>query len=195
MKRIFLTVVLIAVCNYSYAQSQIITTGNNVVNTTNPLGADVVVGSNANGGTRHDGSMMWWSNASASRISNTADIFYLSVWNTTTPNIALSAIYGGTSYFQGNLGVGTTSPQSNLHIIGTGASVDGDNQYTGGGLIVQGNTGARSTTTGAQLEFVIPANTDGSNTWGQARIITVAGNSNSTDATGKMNRDAMVLWK
>lgn len=36
------------------------------------------------------------------------------------------------------------------------------------------------------MEFVIPANTDGTNAWGQARIITVAGNAGNGNATGKM---------
>jgi hypothetical protein len=108
MKKIFLSVLLIAASYCSYAQSQIITTGNNVVDPANPIAADVVIGSNSTGGTRHDASMMWWSNGSASRISNTADVFYLSVWSTATPNIALAATVGGTSYFQGNLSIGTT---------------------------------------------------------------------------------------
>jgi len=86
----------------------------------------------------------------------------------------------------GYVGIGTTSPQTNLHIVGSGASIDAQASYTGGGLIIQGNTGSRSSTTGAQLEFVTPANADGTNLWGQGRIITVAGNSNSGDATGEM---------
>jgi hypothetical protein len=53
-------------------------------------------------------------------------------------------------------------------------------------LIIQANTGGRSLTNGAQLEFVIPGNTDGTNLWGQARIITVAGNTNSSNASGQM---------
>jgi hypothetical protein len=118
MKKLLLTTVAMSVAFYCYAQSQIITTGNNVVDPTNPLAADIVIGSNANGGARHDGSVMWWSNISASRISNTADIFYLSRWNTTTPNVALAAYLGGSSYFQGNLGIGTTNPVTPLDITG-----------------------------------------------------------------------------
>ncbi|WP_439694708.1 hypothetical protein ACFGVS_16050 [Mucilaginibacter sp. AW1-7] len=88
----------------------------------------------------------------------------------------------------GNAGIGTTSPATNLHIVGSGTNTDGDNAHSvnGGGVIIQGNTGARSASTGAQLEFAIPANTDGTNIWGQGRIITVAGNLNNGNATGKM---------
>jgi hypothetical protein len=89
--------------------SRILTTGNNLVSATDPKSADIVIGSDA--GTRHDASMMWWSAASASRISNTADVFYMSVWGTTTPNVALAAAVGGTSYIQGKLAIGTTNPQ------------------------------------------------------------------------------------
>ena len=53
-------------------------------------------------------------------------------------------------------------------------------------MSIQANTGGRSDSTGAALEFVIPANTDGTNPWGQGRIITVAGNSSSGYAVGKM---------
>lgn len=55
-----------------------------------------------------------------------------------------------------------------------------------GGLSVMSYTGGRNTATGAQLEFIIPANSDGTNMYGQGRIITVAGNTSSGNATGKM---------
>jgi hypothetical protein len=89
---------------------------------------------------------------------------------------------------EGKVGIGTYSPQSNLHVVGSGANKDGGNvnRYNVEGLIVEAKSGGRSTTVGAELEFVIPANTDGSNEWGQGRIMTVAGNSASSDATGKM---------
>jgi hypothetical protein len=182
-----LLILLFATISYcGYAQPQIITTGNNVMSTTNPLAADIVIGSNGNGGVRHDGNMLWWSNTSASRISSTADVFYLSQWFSTNPNIALATTVGSPSYFQGALGLGITNPQTTLHIVGSGTSIDANYSYTGGGLVIQANTGGRSATTGAQLEFVIPANTDGSNAFGQARIITVAANTSNQDGTGKM---------
>jgi len=86
----------------------------------------------------------------------------------------------------GNVGIGTASPQANLHIQGLGVSTNANSEYSYYGAIIQANTGSRSATIGAELEFVIPANTDGSNPWGQGRIITVAGNGNNGDATGKM---------
>ncbi|MDN3580774.1 hypothetical protein [Mucilaginibacter flavus] len=94
----------------------------------------------------------------------------------------------GQGYFAGNVGVGTSNPQTALHTVSSGAGLDAGNINfaSAGGLLIQANTGGRTTATGAQLEFALPANTDGSNTWGQARIITVAGNANTSDATGKM---------
>jgi hypothetical protein len=85
----------------------------------------------------------------------------------------------------GNVGIGITTPSAKLHLLDVGSSSNATS-VTNGNLIIQANTGGRNTTLGAQLEFVIPANSDGSNLWGQGRIITVAGNSGSGTATGKM---------
>ncbi|WP_345954249.1 hypothetical protein [Mucilaginibacter sp. PAMB04168] len=63
------------ICIRVSGQPQVVTTGNNLINISNPYGADIVIGSDANLGVRHDASIMWWSAASASRISNTNDIF------------------------------------------------------------------------------------------------------------------------
>jgi len=133
MKKTLLTIAMAVVGYCSYGQSQVTTTGNNIINPSNPYAADIVIGSDA--GTRHDGSMMWWSNSSASRISNTADVFYMSVWNTITPNIALSATVGGSSYFQGNVGIGTTTPSQKLEING--------NIYLNNGLNGNGQSGTQ----------------------------------------------------
>ena len=85
----------------------------------------------------------------------------------------------------GNVGIGTPNPQAPLHIVGTGVTLNDYQEYTGT-MSIQANTGGRSDSTGAALEFVIPANTDGTNPWGQGRIMTVAGNSSSGYAVGKM---------
>jgi hypothetical protein len=86
----------------------------------------------------------------------------------------------------GNIGIGEIVPRAALHVKSNGASINGSNQVNGNGLIVEATTGARSTSSGAQIEFVIPANAAGDNPWGQGRIITVAGNANNLNASGKM---------
>ncbi|OKS84904.1 hypothetical protein RG47T_0342 [Mucilaginibacter polytrichastri] len=86
------------------------------------MSADVVIGSTA--GTRHDGSIMWWSSGSASRISATGDVFNFSIWSSTTPNVTLASAVGGSSSFQGKLGIGTPTPQAWLDIGTTANSGD-----------------------------------------------------------------------
>jgi hypothetical protein len=88
---------------------------------------------------------------------------------------------------EGRLGIGTAAPSAKFHLVGIGGNLShGNIPAVSGDFIIQANTGSRSTTSGAQLEFVIPANTDGTNMYGQGRIITVAGNTSSYSATGKM---------
>jgi ethanolamine utilization microcompartment shell protein EutS len=89
----------------------------------------------------------------------------------------------------GAVGIGTSSPNSGvaLHIVTTGSDLNAGNSPTiKGALTIQGNTGGRLTTNGAQLEFAIPANADGTNIYGQGRIIVVAGNTTTSNAAGKM---------
>lgn len=98
------------------AQIKVVTTGNNLVNPADPYAADIVIGSDQNGGIRHDASIMWWNSGSASRISNTGDTFLLSQWGATAPNIGLSAAVGGSSYFKGKVSIGATFPFSLLSV-------------------------------------------------------------------------------
>lgn len=123
-------------------------------------------------------------------IANTNGVYsgvpgILSINDANTAYTPLGFFAGGYYFGLGNVGVNTYQPQAKLHVISPGVSSNTISQYSGSSII-ESLTGGRSSTTGAALEFVIPANTDGSNPWGQGRIITVAGNAASGDATGKM---------
>ncbi|MBN8838554.1 MAG: hypothetical protein J0I09_14935 [Sphingobacteriia bacterium] len=95
-------------------------------------------------------------------------------------------VYQSQVYFNSNVGIGTTTPNSKLDVTNSGVSKDISSPFSGN-LLLTANTGGRSSSSGgAELEFVIPANTDGTNLWGQGRIITIPGNGNTSNATGKM---------
>lgn len=55
-----------------------------------------------------------------------------------------------------------------------------------GGVVLQGRTGGKLSDMGVSLEFALPADTDGSNFWSMARIITIPGSLATRNATGKM---------
>ncbi|WPU94011.1 hypothetical protein SNE25_00535 [Mucilaginibacter sabulilitoris] len=134
------------------AQTKIVTTGNNLVNPADPYAADIVIGSDQNGGIRHDASIMWWNSGSASRISNTGDTFLLSQWGSTTPNIGLSAAVGGSSYFKGKVSIGTTIPFSLLS-VNSGLSAPTTPSLTNSIVIGSANANAVNKYLG-QLGFV-----------------------------------------
>lgn len=76
---------------------------------------------------------------------------------------------------------------NNLEIAGAGSSLSsGNKSLTAGDFVIRANTGGRTIDKGASLEFALPSAPGGSADWGQARIITVAGNISNSDATGKM---------
>ncbi|MBO9620542.1 MAG: hypothetical protein J7539_16075, partial [Niabella sp.] len=119
----------------------------------------------------------WALSAGANMISEMGFNIYNWTDNQTTPLFTITNV--------GNVGIGAFGAAAKLHISGTGVAKDATGQFNGD-VVIQANSGNRSATQGAQLEFVVPANTDGSNPWGQGRIVTVAGNANNGDATGKM---------
>ncbi|MFD2581611.1 hypothetical protein ACFSR6_03855 [Pedobacter vanadiisoli] len=148
--KIFLLSLLLCSASIVMAQPQVVTTGNNVVDASNPYAADVVIGSDAAGGIRHDSSIMWWSNASASRISNTGHSFNFSVWSSPqTPNASISSEIGGTSYVMGNLGIGTNTVNDRLVVNGNIRAILDQANFPGknvAGIVAIGYSGI----TGAQ---------------------------------------------
>ncbi|NHA06366.1 hypothetical protein G7092_21330 [Mucilaginibacter sp. HC2] len=189
----------------SYAQNTFPATGNVGIGTTTPANPlDVKVNTNTTAGINLTNSSV--GSAARTRLTFFNDANYALInLNSTTystdPNSLLihAPLTGGGSLIfgtaatermritaNGNIGIGTNAPQSLLHVSGTGTFVNQTSQFDPRSLIIQSNNGGRGLVTGAQLEFVLPANTDGTNPWGQARIIAVAGNSNTGDATGKM---------
>ncbi len=119
-------------------------------------------------------------------FANGANLISINTGGPGTPVGIRFNSFGGVSWFNsGNLGVGLQDPKAMLHVSTAGTSSSPTTQFSGD-MIIQGKPGNRTATTGASLEFNIPANTDGTNPWGQARIITVAGNTNNQDATGKL---------
>lgn len=173
MKKLYFSLLAGLLAGYSsYAQDKIVTTGNNLPNTADAKAADIVIGSDA--GTRHDASMMWWSNASASRISNTNDVFYLSVWNTLNSNIGLAANVGGKSFFQGPLGIGTIDPKAKLSIKGSESALLRLNPTTDNGEATIGFN-ARASETDFSRMWVM-----GAGGWGKGDYFTLGSTAHGT---------------
>ncbi|WP_205945796.1 hypothetical protein [Pedobacter frigiditerrae] len=87
----------------------------------------------------------------------------------------------------GHIGIGTTYSRSKLNINSSGSDLNGGNvDIDANALVLQATIGSRSTTIGPKIEFAMPVNSDGTNPWSLARLMTVAGNSSPGDATGKM---------
>lgn len=188
MKSLFLLVVTFFITQLSYAQwvqsgsNSYLLNGNVGIGTSSPSlgllqingGGDVLSFSSGGGVTQFNA----YNNTDFRIIQREGAP--MTLWTSTIERMRITA--------NGAVGVGTIAPMGKLHISGSGTGKDGGNnfEYNGDGLIIQANTGARSNTVGAELEFVIPANTDGTNPWGQARIITVAGDGNSYSAVGKL---------
>jgi hypothetical protein len=88
--------------------------------------------------------------------------------------------------FLANVGVGTGTPQSALHVVGSNITATGNGAAFGNGNMTIGGTGVRSTSSGPALTFATAFAADGSSAWEQARILTTADNTNNGDASGRM---------
>lgn len=88
---------------------------------------------------------------------------------------------------QGQTTIKNEGINSTLMVVAPAANVNmGNNLAYSGGLAIKATQTGRNMSTGATLEFVLPADTDGNNPWGQGRIMTVPGNTTNGHATGKM---------
>ncbi|MBV6645064.1 MAG: hypothetical protein KI790_06430 [Cyclobacteriaceae bacterium] len=103
--------------------------------------------------------------------------------STSEATISLSNI--NNAFFQGNVGIGTSSALAKLHVANSSISLTSTNS-SDANLIIQGTSSTRSTSEGAALGFVVPANTDGSNFWQQGRILVTPENTNNANAAGRM---------
>ncbi len=85
----------------------------------------------------------------------------------------------------GNVGIGIKSPKSSLHIASPITSISSI-QNIDANLIIEGKSNGRTINKGASLGFVVPANTDGSNSWQQGRVLVTPDNSSNGNASGRM---------
>ena len=211
MKKITLAIIALLVVNNAYSQNVLNPTGNVGIGTTNPQAALDVGKSLSSGevgsilsrlseGTSSGGTFLGIkgygtvgvdiksfaiehtfygvTNSSINffRGSNSGNGFITFNTNDNTERMRI--------YSDGNVGIGVSSPRSKLHMISQGSSLNTVKQFTGD-LIIQGDLEGRNVNSGISLECALPANVDGTNPWGQARIITVP-NSVLAGASGKL---------
>ncbi|WP_299211115.1 hypothetical protein [uncultured Aquimarina sp.] len=111
------------------------------------------------------------------RTDGETSSLYLGGYDTPT-NVFLSANGG-------NVGIGTTSPNAKLQITSTSIDEFSTNRYDAN-LIIEGTNTSRSVSKGATLGFVVPANTNGGNSWQQGRIMVTPDNESNANASGRM---------
>jgi hypothetical protein len=86
----------------------------------------------------------------------------------------------------GNVGIGTTAPQTTLHVSGVSKVFDSTNSEYDSNVVIQGTSSGKAIGQGPALGFVAPANTDGSNPWEMARILASPDDTNTSHAVGRM---------
>jgi len=81
-----------------------------------------------------------------------------------------------------NIGIGTNAPNAILHI----KSGTVDRNLYDANLIIEATSISRTLDKGVAIGFVVPANTDGSNSWQQGRILVTPDNNSNYNASGRM---------
>jgi len=116
--------------------------------------------------------------------------------STTQTTINLSNI--NNVLIKGKVGIGTSLPKSVFHIRSNSIDNLSTSRFDANMIIEATNT-SRTIGIGAALGFVVPANTDGSNSWQQGRILVTPDNTGNTNACGRMYLQTRYLesgaWK
>ncbi len=88
----------------------------------------------------------------------------------------------------GNIGIGTDTPHSKLHIKEDSKSeFEGtDINYMGSNIVLEGSEPGRTPGRGPSLTFAFPTSTQGEGLWEQARILATPENSSSNSAQGRL---------
>jgi hypothetical protein len=124
--------------------------------------------------------------------------WYSDSWTSSGPTLWQSA-WGGMKFFTnglprfvinntGNVGIGTTEPKNKLQITeASQTELYGTDQDTPtSNMVLDGTEAGRTIGKGPALTFRMPANSDGSNSWAQARILATPDNANNGDARGRL---------
>jgi hypothetical protein len=96
----------------------------------------------------------------------------------------------------GEVGIGTTSPGNKLQ-VNTALQTEffgTDNATPESSLTAWGTGAFRGLGTGSAILFAVPANTDGSNIWAQARILGTGDNGSDSNAEGAMFLQTRALY-
>jgi len=116
--------------------------------------------------------------------------------NSWTTNFNVSG--KGVGYLRAMLGVGTSNPYATLHVKSNNVALSSTNQHDAN-MIIEGTSNSRTTSNGAALGFIVPANSNGSNPWQQGRILVTPDNTTNANACGRMYLQTRYLagstWK
>ena len=86
----------------------------------------------------------------------------------------------------GDIGIGTTAPQSKLQVSDTGKYYNSVNNEYDSNVEIQASYAGKAVGQGPALGFIAPANTDGTNPWEMARILASPDDTATADASGRM---------